>query len=44
MKNLFTIPEIEVCKIICNDVVCTSGPDLLNPEDKGQGNTIPDNN
>ncbi len=44
MKNLFTIPEIEVCKIICNDVVCTSGYDPLNPDEKNNGNIIPDDN
>lgn len=24
MKDLFTIPKAEICKISCNDVVCTS--------------------
>ncbi len=31
MKNLFSKPEIEICKLTCNDVVCTSsGMDDLN--------------
>lgn len=24
MKDLFTIPKAEICKISCHDVVCTS--------------------
>lgn len=27
MKDLFTIPKAEICKISCLDVVCTSGID-----------------
>lgn len=35
MKNLFSKPEIEICKLTCNDVVYTSGPDDL--DDGGNG-------
>lgn len=38
MKNLFSKPEIEICKLTCNDVVYTSGiPDDLNGNGNGEG-------
>ncbi|GEM_PF-2756374 len=39
MKNLFSKPEIEICKLTCNDVVCTSNgiPDDLNGDGTGNG-------
>jgi len=38
MKDLFTIPKAEICKISCLDVVYTSGI-----EDVDNGNVDPEN-
>lgn len=39
MKNLFSKPEIEICKLTCDDVVYTSSgiPDDLNVNGNGEG-------